>query len=153
METDTVRIVGRKVLELDVIGQSVVPSASARLIIRSVNTKWYSIIHTVYNVHVVPEECSIFLEDTHASKVRFSLIEHLLLLNYIYMIVGTIVSQLSVRKIAHKYCVILCKLFMVILPETVTYNLAIVFLMFRELVNVLDNYIFHTKKYISVYKQ
>ena len=89
----------------------------------------------MYNVHVVPEEFSIFLEDTHASKVRFSLIEHIFfytltssrnirpIITKIYMTVWT---QLSDRKTAHKYCV------MHILPETVTYNLTIVFLVFRE---------------------
>ena len=32
-----------------------------------------------------------------------------------------------------------------ILPANVTYNLARVFLVFRELVNVLNNYNFHTE--------
>ena len=52
------------------------------------------------------------------------------------------------KKTEHKYCVLLYKLFMDILPANVTYNLAIVFLVLRELVNVLNNYSFHTENYL-----
>ena len=62
-------------------------------------------LFTVYNVHAVPEEFSISLEDTHASKVPFSLIKHIFfetltssrniryIITKIYVIVGTIVSN------------------------------------------------------------
>ena len=47
----------------------------------------------------------------------------------------------------HKYCVLAYKLFMV-LPANLSYNLAIIFPVFRELlVNVLNNYCFLYRKY------
>ena len=64
----------------------------------------------------------------------------------IYVIVVTIVSNYVLA--THRYCVLLYKLNIDILPANVTYNLAIVFLVFRELVSVLNNYSFHTKNNI-----
>ena len=43
-------------------------------------------------------------------------------------------------------CVLAYKLFMV-LPANLSYNLAIIFPVFRELVNVLNNYCFLYRKY------
>ena len=59
---------------------------------------------------------------------------YLLTITQICVIVGTIVYS---SRHAAQYCVLIYKLCMVILPANVTYNLAIVF---RELVNVLNNY-------------
>ena len=36
-----------------------------------------------------------------------------------------------------------------IVPANITYTLAIVFIVFRELVNVLNNYCFHTENMLS----
>ena len=43
-----------------------------------------------------------------------------------------------------QYCVLVSNLFKDIIPTDVTYNLTIVFLVFRELVSVSNNDCFHT---------
>ena len=51
---------------------------------------------------------------------------------------------LSARNTPHKYCVLAYKLLMA-LPVNFSYNLAIIFPVFRELVNILNTYCFHTE--------
>ena len=52
---------------------------------------------------------------------------------------------LTARNTPHKYCVLAYKLCMA-LPANLSYNLSIIFPVFSELVNVLNNYCFYAEQ-------
>ena len=65
---------------------------------------------------------------------------------------GTTVYNLVLEKRRTNIVFYFCKLCMEMVPANVTCNLAIVFLVFREIINILNKYCFHANNNLCVKK-